>query len=111
MGQIQLQGIQDGLPGTPSVPVGPFSVSTSLAVFNVQWPLTTGSNVLDLPDAPAGNGLLVVAPVGNAQTLQFGGLNIGLVGLVLVWVFDQNNLPTSLTLSAGGSVTVTVQGF
>jgi hypothetical protein len=110
-GQLQVQGQQLGLPGTPVQAIGPISVPCSGVQFNEQITITgPGSTTVDLPAGIAG--FMISAPVGSSDEISFGGYNIAQAGLGLVFVADPNNPTTSIVIgTTATSATVIVQCF
>ena len=124
-GAWYVQGLQTGLSGGAQTTLGPFGVPFSGAQA-VQTYTSTGGTIfiptpnaanLSPPDPPNANGVWIIPPPTNTETIVFNGANDGTIdiGFSISKVeptfikFDHNNDPEFVILTVGGAITLGIQ--
>lgn len=110
-GAFYVQGLQIGLPGGNQQSLGPFALAFTDCQAVYEQVFSAGTNTVTVPTATAPGGLWIIPPTGNTETLELpGGLYIDPQNASFV-NFDNvtPNIPTSIVITAGGTVTVVLQ--
>lgn len=107
-GTFQIVGLQTGLPNQGQNTLGPFTVQFTATEYDAVLNFVTGANTVTVPTTAGG--VVIIPPVGNDITLAVGGIAIDPQGPTFL-NFDTitPNVPTTISITAGGSVAVGIR--